>query len=139
MNPFIYFLNPVFFFTLLFILSVAFVLVIRLVSVQDKKTEEALKKVISDKDVFEKEIKVLQEEIAGLKAELYLKTQMFEGLKGQYNELEKDYEKLAQKSQENAKDADQPKNTPIQPQQQALETIKPSEPSADKTEPDTKT
>jgi predicted nuclease with TOPRIM domain len=116
MNPLLYFSNPVFFFTLLFILLLVFILTIRSVFSQDKKAEEALKKAISDKDAFEKELKGLQEEIARLKAELSLKTQMFEGLKGQYNELEKDYEKLAQKAQESGKDAYQPKNTPLQPQ-----------------------
>jgi septal ring factor EnvC (AmiA/AmiB activator) len=87
MNLSSYFLTPVFFFGLLFILSIAFILLIRSLSLQDKKNEEALKKANSDIDK--------------LNTELSLKNQMFEGLKGQYNELEKDYEKLTQQVQEN--------------------------------------
>jgi len=138
MNPLSYFLNPVFFFTLLFIISGAFILAIRLISVPDKKSEETLEKLIPDvKEELEKELKSAQEEIERLNAELALKIQMFEGLKGQYNELEKDYEKLAQKAPESSQDTHPPKNTPLEPQQQSIQTIKPA---LDKTtDPPTKT
>lgn len=107
MNPFLYLLNPVVFFALLFILLGGFVLTLRLVLQPDKTTAEALKKAVSERDTLEKETKALQEETARLKSELSLKTQMFEGLKGQYDELEKDYEKLAQKPHESTKDVPQ--------------------------------
>lgn len=132
MNPFTYILNPVVFFALLVILSAIFILTAKSVFSQDRKAEETLKKAISDKDTLEKELKSAQEEIARLNSELSLKTQMFEGLKGQYNELEKDYEKLAQKAQESAKDEPSAQNIP---QQQALQAIKPD---MQKAEPDPK-
>lgn len=107
MNPFSYLLNPVVFFALLLMLLGGFVLTLRLVLQPDKTTAEALKKAVSQRDTLEKETKALQEETARLKSELSLKTQMFEGLKGQYDELEKDYEKLAQKPRESTKDVPQ--------------------------------
>ncbi len=117
------FLNPVFFFTLLFILSLGFILGLRLAFSNDKKAEETLKKAISDRDAFEKELKNSYEEVAKINQELSLKTQMLEGLKGQYAELEKDYAKLAEKAQQS--DLSQPKNTQLQSGQESLQTSKP--------------
>jgi len=127
MNPFLYLLNPVVFFVLLFILLAIFILVMRSLSYKDKKSQDFLNKVISEKDTREKELKQSQEEIARLNSELSLKTQMFEGLKGQYNELEKDYEKLAQKSHESIKDVLQIGD----PSQHIPQTIKPSSKNTD--------
>jgi peptidoglycan hydrolase CwlO-like protein len=114
MNPFLSpFLNPVVFFALLFILLSIFMLVIRSVSDQDKKSQDVVNKAVSEKDTLEKGLKQLQEEIGRLNSELSLKTQMFEGLKGQYDELEKDYEKLVQKTPE--PNTSSPKNTDAGP------------------------
>lgn len=62
---------------------------------QLKMKEEVLKKEVTSRDEFNKKIKTLQDEVTKLNKELSLKNQMYEGLKGQYDELEKSFEKTS--------------------------------------------
>lgn len=65
-----------------------------------KEKEELAKKETSGKGDLEKKIKDMQNELAKLNKDLSLKNQMYEGLKGQFEELEKEQEKLVQALEE---------------------------------------
>lgn len=67
---------------------------------QVKEKESLLKQEIYAKGDLSKKIEDLEGELAKSKRELSLSNQMYEGLKGQYNELEKNLEKLAQQLEE---------------------------------------
>lgn len=67
---------------------------------QLKEKEDLLKKEIYVKDGLSRKIKELEEEVAKLKRELALSNQMYDGLKGQYDELERNSERLAQQVEE---------------------------------------
>ena len=100
MKPVFGLLNPVFFFILLFAILGLFILVVRWLTRQDTQSQKSLNKAMADKEALEKEAKKSKEEIGRLNSELALRNQMFEGLKGQYDELERDCERLSQSSQE---------------------------------------
>lgn len=98
LTPFL--LNPVFFFTLFFILLALFILVLRWLGEHDKQGQKSLNNAIADKDALAQEVERLKDELEKANAEISLRNQMFEGLKGQYAELEQDLERLIQKTQE---------------------------------------
>lgn len=104
MSPNFSLLNPAFFFILILILLGLSMLIIRGLAHQDKESQKSLNKAIADKDTLVKEVQNLKYELGRLNSELSLRNQMFEGLKGQYDELERDYEKSAQKVQEGGQD-----------------------------------
>jgi len=63
---------------------------------QLKQGQEALKKESADKLSLEKKLQEAQAQLSKLDKELTSNTQVYEGLKGQYDELERDMEKLQQ-------------------------------------------
>ncbi len=63
---------------------------------QLKQSQEALKKESADKLSLEKKLQEAQAQLSKLDKELTSNTQVYEGLKGQYDELERDMEKLKQ-------------------------------------------
>jgi len=60
-----------------------------------KKLASALQESEKKKNEFELQVKQFQEEMVKFKDEIAVKNQMYEGLKGQYNELEKEMERRA--------------------------------------------
>lgn len=74
-----------------------------------------LKKEASAKEELQKKAKNLEDESAKLKKELSSCNQMYEGFKGQYNELEKDVEKLT-KELERQKLPEPPNTIKTEPQ-----------------------
>jgi uncharacterized membrane protein len=100
-----YFTQPVGFFSLLAVFFLLSVLVV--VSIAQKDTSEK---------------KGLKEEIKKLKEDLTVKNQMYEGLKGQYGELEKDFEKMSQSdltaAPQPSKSIEPPKPVTLQPSSQ---------------------
>lgn len=67
---------------------------------QLKEKEDSLKKEIYVKEGLSKKVKELEDELVKSKRELVLSNQMYEGLKGQYDELERNTEKLTQRLEE---------------------------------------
>ena len=63
---------------------------------QDKKSRDLLDKILAEKKELEKSLNKLTSETS-------LKQQMFEGLKAQYDELEREFDKIAQAEQNNPK------------------------------------
>jgi len=61
-----------------------------------KQVQETLKKESADKLSLEKKLQEAQAQLSKLDKELTSNTQVYEGLKGQYDELERDMEKLQQ-------------------------------------------
>ena len=59
-----------------------------------------LVKAVVEKEALEKKTQELKEALDKMNSQLAVNAQMFEGLKGQYNELERDYEKLNLRLQE---------------------------------------
>jgi len=107
MNIIPYLLVPQVFFSLLLGLCVISAWVIFIFSAQEKRLsvklsekEATLKKEISSSNELDKEVKNLRNESARLKGELSLAKQMYDGLKGQYDELENSMERLARESEE---------------------------------------
>lgn len=70
----------------------------QILELKDKllQSEDALKKENVNKITLEKKLQELQGQSVRLNKDLSLKTQMYDGLKGQYDELERDMEKLQQ-------------------------------------------
>jgi predicted nuclease with TOPRIM domain len=94
-----YLLQPMIFFEIVAVLIVISTVVMFSLIRQERKYKELdglLKKEIAAKEELENKHKDLQNELRNLRNELNTKDQMHEGLKGQYNELEKDFEKLTQ-------------------------------------------
>ena len=92
-----YFLIPQVFFGVLFGLFIISILIIFSFNRQDKRASLQL----SEKElVLQKEIAAKNELEKKLKEELFLSKQMYDGLKGQYDELENSMERLIQESQE---------------------------------------
>lgn len=101
MNSFI--LNPMIFFGSLIALFVISLLVAFISFRQDNKDNELdtlLKQEIAAREELEKKAANLQQESDSLKKELLLKEELYHGLKGQYDELEKDFERISQSSQQ---------------------------------------
>jgi len=95
-------LNPTVFFTLLFVVFVISMMVIYSFMREGKQNQESLRQIISSKEELEQKIINLQESVknamerlAKAESELLIKSQMYDGLKEQYNEMEKEFEKLA--------------------------------------------
>lgn len=84
--------NPTVFFSILLGLFVISMFVAFNVLREGKKETVA-------KNELEKNVGNLQQEIEKLKKELSLKEELYQGLKGQYDELEKDIERLTTQSQ----------------------------------------
>ena len=92
-----YFLVPQVFFGVLFGLFIISILIIFSVNRQEKRSSLQL----SEKElVLKKEIAAKNEIENKLKEELFLSKQMYDGLKGQYDELENSLERLVEQSQE---------------------------------------
>jgi len=79
--------EPVIFYSLLVVFFAVFMFVIKAIIRQNK----------------EKDKNVGPEEMDKLRQELLIKSQMYEGLKGQYDELERDLERLTQEIEEQKK------------------------------------
>lgn len=98
--------QPPIFIGVLAVLALAAAIVVFLSFRQDNKNKSLsvlLKEEISAKDELSKKVKILQDELAKVKGELALKTQMYDGLKGQYAELENDFEKLNQEFEKSSR------------------------------------
>ncbi len=93
-------LQPAVFFGLIVIVLGAGVFLMLLGSKDGKTQDHVLKEAEAEREEQQKKLKSAQDELATVKQELALRNQMFDGLKGQYGELEKDFEALLQKSQE---------------------------------------
>lgn len=92
-----YLLVPQVFFGVLFGLFIISILIIFSFNRQEKRVSLQL----SEKElVLQKEIIAKNELEKKLKEELFLSKQMYDGLKGQYDELENSMERLIQESQE---------------------------------------
>lgn len=103
------FLNPLIFFGLLgllFVVSIAVSFLALNKENQRKKIESLFEEVNSSKQVLEQKIHEFNNEINTLKKELGLKSQMYDGLRSQYAELEKDFEKLNQPKASQSKPQD---------------------------------
>ena len=96
-------LQPIGFFGLLFAMFGISLIVIRSGSRQEKQKIQDLNTAISHNQELEKTQKAMQDEITKLKSDLALKNQMVDGLKGQLDELEKDYANLAEKAENSAR------------------------------------
>lgn len=95
-------LQPIVFFCLLFVILAIAAAVMLSGSRDQNQRQQDLNSALNSNADLEKKVKNLEEEIKRLNSELTLKNQMFEGLKGQYAELEEDFQKMAQKAQEQA-------------------------------------
>lgn len=108
--------EPIVFFSVLgasFLLSL---IILVAVAGQDKKItklKETVKKEAAQKDELHKQVSGLKEEVGKLSGELQIKNKMYEGLVGQYNELERDSERLAQELESSKKSS--PKAQPQAP------------------------
>lgn len=120
-----YFLNPLYFFSLLGILFLASILM-AVSSLLDYRRKTATQGELSAK------IANLQGEVEKLKSELSVRGQMYDGLKGQYEELEKDFEKIMQEPKGTAVPAKAP-NKSVVSLLQDLQDIQ--NPSANKNPP----
>jgi chromosome segregation ATPase len=92
-----YILNPVVFFSILAVLAVLSVLIAAILSRQNRdfsKLQDDLKRESTLSDELNKKVKDFAEKLVKVNSDLALRNQMYEGLVGQYNELEKDSEKL---------------------------------------------
>ena len=100
-----YIFEPVIFFSILAALFVIYMIVVRQDKNLNQEAKESIKKdkvriseLEAAKEELEKKLKKLEGELASSKKELSLSNQMYEGLKAQYNELEKTTERLTQQS-----------------------------------------
>lgn len=100
--------EPVIFYSLLAVFFAVFMFVIKAVIRQNKE---------KDKDGLE--------EIAKLKQELLIKNQMYEGLKGQYDELERDLERLTQEIEEQKKTKAETQTQNLPAQKESKEETRP--------------
>lgn len=94
-----YLFNPFIFLTILGGLFIVSLFIVIGMSRQDgrcKDLERSLSEEKAAKNGAEKNIVDLRKELDRLKNELSIKEKMYEGLKGQYNELEKDFERTCQ-------------------------------------------
>ena len=89
--------QPIGFFGLLLVLLGLSFLITQWGSRQGKQIQQDLDSALASNVELQKNVKALQEQINKLNAELSLKQQMYDGLKDQFEELEKDYTKLAEK------------------------------------------
>ena len=99
MNITSFFTNPVAIFgslAILFAASVVFIIFFARSESRHSQLDELLKKETLEKEEAQKQEKNLQAEIEKLNNDLAVKTQMHDGLKGQYDELEKDFAKINQ-------------------------------------------
>ena len=80
---------------------------------QLQEKEGLLKKEAYAKEELNNKLRNLEDEVAKLKRELFLANQMYEGLKGQYDELEKDTQNLAQQLEQRM--TQELKSQPAQP------------------------
>lgn len=90
--------QPIGFFGLLLVLLGLAFLITHWGSRQAKQIQQDLDSALASNAELQKNAKSLQEQITKLNTELSLKTQMYDGLKNQFDELEKDYTKLAEKA-----------------------------------------
>jgi peptidoglycan hydrolase CwlO-like protein len=90
--------QPIGFFGLLLVLLGLSFLITQWGSRQGKQIQQDLDSALASNVELQKNAKALQEQINKLNAELSLKQQMYDGLKGQFDELDKDYTKLAEKA-----------------------------------------
>lgn len=98
-------LEPVVFWGILGVLFIVSILTAFLLFRRDAKygkITKSLDEASSTKATLEEQIKSLQTEVVKLNNDLAVEKQMYNGLKGQYDELEKDCEKINQKLQEKA-------------------------------------
>ena len=63
---------------------------------QVSQAQENLNKAVGDKQALENKISELEANFSKIKKELELSTEMYDGLKVQYNDLERDMEKMQQ-------------------------------------------
>lgn len=101
MNSFL--LNPMMFFSSLIALFVISLLVAFISWRQDNKDNELdilLKQEIAAREELEKNLAASKQESDSLKKELLLKEELYHGLKGQYDDLEKDLERMSQSPQQ---------------------------------------
>jgi len=102
------------FFTLLALLFAAFVVVLRSTQAQSQNQTDSLSDALKAKEEFEQKAQALIDELTLLKQEMAVKNQMLEGLRGQYEELEKDYERQRQILEKTAQmTIEQPAANPI--------------------------
>jgi hypothetical protein len=90
--------QPIGFFGLLLVILGLSFLITQWGSRQEKQVHEDLNSALASNAELQKNAKALQEQINKLGTELSLKTQMYDGLKSQFEELEKDYTRMAEKS-----------------------------------------
>jgi peptidoglycan hydrolase CwlO-like protein len=90
------------FFTLLGVLFAGFIIVLKSTNRQVQKQDAAASEILKTKEELEQKAGTLDAQITELRQELALKNQMLEGMRGQYEEMEKDYEKLRLKLEQEA-------------------------------------
>jgi|GEM_PF-2245486 TolA-binding protein len=114
--------EPIVFFSILggsFLLAMAALLAVARQDQKISKLKEAVKKETTRKEELHNQVSGLKEEVGKLSGELGIKSKMYEGLVGQYNELERDSERLAQELESSKKSAPKPQpQGPVQPQKE---------------------
>ena len=122
--------EPVTFFSILAGAFLLTMLALAAVAGQDKKInklKDTVKKETSQKEELHKQVGELQEKVGKLSGELEIKSKMYSGLVGQYNELERDSERLAKELESSKKNASKAQpQAPAQPQKESQPPTNPS-------------